>query len=141
MKFSGRSLFLLFITITSFSWAQEITVQDIWKKYSFFGSSVEGFRSMQDGNYFSKISKGGITKYSFADPEGSGEVLIPGSALSSIRMDDYEFNSDETKALITTSTRSIYRRSYSAVYYLYNLETKELQPLDNTRTPQTLAEY
>lgn len=141
MKFSRRSLLLLFITISSFSWGQEITVEEIWKNYSFFGSSVEGFRSMKDGNYFSKISKGGITKHSFTDTEGSGEVLIPGSALSSIRMDDYQFNSDETKALITTSTRSIYRRSYSAVYYLYDLETKELQPLDNTRTPQTLAEY
>lgn len=141
MKFSGRSLFLLFITITSLSWAQNITVEDIWKNYSFFGSSVEGFRSMQDGNYFSKITDGAVTKHSFTDPEGSGEVLIPASALSSISMDDYEFNSDETKVLITTNTRSIYRRSYSAVYYLYDLETKELQPLDNTRTPQTLAEY
>ena len=141
MKFSRRSLFLLFITITSFSWGQDITVEEIWKDYSFFGSSVEGFRSMQDGNYFSRISKTGITKHSFTDPEGSGEVLISGSALSSISMDDYAFNSDETKALITTNTQSIYRRSYSAVYYLYDLETKELQPLDNTRTPQTLAEY
>ncbi|MFK7787616.1 MAG: S9 family peptidase [Crocinitomicaceae bacterium] len=141
MKFSRRSLLLLFITISSFSWGQEITVEEIWKNYSFFGSSVDGFRSMNDGNYFSRISKTGITKHSFTDTEGSGEVLIPGSALSSIRMDDYAFNSDETKALITTNTRSIYRRSYSAVYYLYDLETKELQPLDNTRTPQTLAEY
>jgi len=141
MKFYRWSLSLLFVAISSLSWGQEITVEDIWKKYTFFGSSVEGFRSMKDGNYFSKITKGGVTKHSFADPEGEGEVLIPAMALSSIRMDDYEFNSDETKALITTNTRPIYRRSYSAVYYLYDLETKELQPLDNTRTPQTLAEY
>ncbi len=124
MKFSRRSLLLVFMTISLFSWGQEITVEEIWKNYSFFGGSVDGFRSMKDGNYFSRISKAGITKHSFTDTEGSGEVLIPGSALSSIRMDDYEFNSDETKALITTNTRSIYRRSYSAVYYLYDLETK-----------------
>ncbi|MCJ8290508.1 MAG: S9 family peptidase [Crocinitomicaceae bacterium] len=141
MMISGRYIILLFITISTFSWGQDITVEEIWKEYTFFGSSVDGFRSMQDGNYFSKISKTGVTKHSFTDTEGSGEVLIPASALSKIRMDDYAFNSDETKALITTGTESIYRRSYSAVYYLYDLKTKQMQALDNLRSPQTLAEY
>ena len=138
---SGRYLLLLLLTFSGITRAQDITVEDIWKNYAFFGSSVEGFRSMKDGNYFSKISEGGITKHAFADAEGEGEVLIPSSVISKIDMDDYEFNSDETKALLTTSTQSIYRRSYSAVYYLYDLETKKLQALDDTRTPQTLAEY
>lgn len=132
---------MLLLAFSSFTQAQDISVEDIWKKYTFFGSSVEGFRSMKDGNYFSKISESGVTKHAFSDAEGEGQVLIPASILSKIDMDDYEFNSDETKALLTTSTQSIYRRSYSAVYYLYDLETKELQALDNTRTPQTLAEY
>lgn len=138
---SGRYLLLFLLTISSFTHAQDITVEDIWKNYTFFGSSVDGFRSMKDGNYFSKISKQGVTKHSFSDPEGDGEVLIPASVLSKIGMDDYEFNSDETKALLKTSNQSVYRRSFTAVYYLYDLETKELQALDNTRTPQTLAEY
>lgn len=141
MIISTRLFFFLFISISTFSFGQDITVEKIWKEYAFFGSSVDGFRSMQDGNYFSKISKSGITKHSFTDTEGSGEVLIPSSALSKIRMDDYAFNNDETKALLTTQTRSIYRRSYSAVHYLYDLETKEMQALDDTRSPQTLAEY
>lgn len=141
MTFSARFLFALFITVSSFSWGQDLTVEKIWKEYAFFGNSVDGFRSMQDGNYFSKISKSGITKHAFTDAEGLGEVLIPASAVSKINMDDYEFNADETKALITTQTTSIYRRSYSAVYYLYDLETKEIKPLDDTRSPQTLAEY
>ena len=138
---SGRYIFLLFITISSFSWGQEITVEDIWQKYTFFEKSVDGFRSMKDGNYFSKISEAGVTKHAFTDAEGRGEVLIPSNILSRIDRDDYTFNSDETKALLTTSTESIYRRSFTAVYYLYDLQTKEMQPLDNARSPQTLAEY
>lgn len=138
---SGQYIFLLFITISSFSWGQEITVEDIWQKYTFFEKSVDGFRSMKDGNYFSKISEAGVTKHAFTDAEGRGEVLIPSNILSRIDMDDYAFNSDETKALLTTSTESIYRRSFTAVYYLYDLQTEEIQPLDNSRSPQTLAEY
>jgi dipeptidyl-peptidase-4 len=141
MMTSGRYLILLFITISAFSWGQDITVEKIWKEYEFFGGSVDGFRSMQDGNYFSKTSKTGITKHSFTDTEGSGEVLISAVDLAKIKMDDYAFNSDETKALITTRTKSIYRRSYSAVHFLYDLKTKEMQALDNSHSPQTLAEY
>ena len=59
MTTSGRYLILLFITISAFSWGQDITVEKIWKEYEFFGGSVDGFRSMQDGNYFSKTSKTG----------------------------------------------------------------------------------
>ncbi len=124
---------------------KEITVSKIWKEYAFFGKSVNGFRSMQDGNYFSKVTVTddgeAITKHAFENYDGEGEVLIPASALMSIEMDDYEFNSDETKALIMTETQSIYRRSYQAVYYLYDLKTKNIQPLDNEHAPQTLAEY
>jgi len=124
---------------------ESITVEKIWKDYEFFGKSVSGFRSMKDGNFFSKITRveGGVTvtKHKFSDYEGSGEVLIAADLIKSIQMDDYSFNSDETKALISTNKKSIYRRSFSAVYYLLDLETKKLQPLDESRQPQTLAEY
>lgn len=139
-------IFLVASFVISFTaFGQEITVEKIWTEYAFFGASVDGFRSMKDGNFFSKQSRVddgyAITKHEFSNYEGDGEVLIPASALSEIDMDDYEFNSDETKALLTTSTQSIYRRSYSAIYYLYDMATGDLQPLDEEHQPQTLAEY
>ncbi|MBL4861770.1 MAG: DPP IV N-terminal domain-containing protein, partial [Crocinitomicaceae bacterium] len=124
---------------------QKINVEKIWKNYEFYGASINGFRSMNDGNYFSKTSeingKDAVTKHKFTDYEGSGETLIAPGLIEDIRMDDYSFNSDETKVLIATNTKSIYRRSYSAVYYLLDLKTKKLQQLDEGRQPQTLAEY
>lgn len=151
MKNILKSLTILTLTIlvASFTSAQNLSVDKIWKNYEFFGSSVNGFRSMNDGNYFSKITKGisgkSITKHAFSNYEGKGEVIVSPDMLqidgSSINMDDYFFNSDETKVLITTQTESIYRRSYSAVYYLLDLKTGKLQSLDDTHSPQTLAEY
>jgi len=151
MKNILKSLTILTLTIlvASFTSAQNLSVEKIWKNYEFFGSSVNGFRSMNDGNYFSKITKGisgkSITKHAFSNYEGKGEVIVSPDMLqidgSSINMDDYFFNSDETKVLITTQTESIYRRSYSAVYYLLDLKTGKLQSLDDTHSPQTLAEY
>ena len=40
-----------------------------------------------------------------------------------------------------TSIVPIYRRSFTAVYYLYDLTTKQLMPLDEKHQPQSLAEY
>jgi dipeptidyl-peptidase-4 len=40
-----------------------------------------------------------------------------------------------------TSISPIYRRSYNAVYYLYDLDTKGLESLSEEHSPQTLAEY
>lgn len=124
---------------------KEITVEKIWKDYEFFGASIDGFRSMKDGNFFSKITmvegKKSVTKHKFSDYSGAGELLIGADLIKDIQMDNYSFNSDESKVLITTHTKSIYRHSYTAIYYMLDLNTKKIQPLDEARQPQTLAEY
>ena len=134
-----------FITFVTLTFSQDLSVSKIWKEYAFFGKSVDGFRSMNDGNYFSKITGSSITKHKFSDYKGEGELLITESDLNykgtKINFDDYFFNSDETKVLFTTQTQGIYRHSFSAVYYLYDINTKKMEPLDEERQPQTLAEY
>ncbi|MFC2126837.1 S9 family peptidase [Bacteroidota bacterium] len=44
--------------------------------------------------------------------------------------DDYTINQNETKILLRTETQPIYRRSNKAVYYLYNIQTKEIDLVD-----------
>ncbi|MBL1281028.1 MAG: S9 family peptidase [Fluviicola sp.] len=141
MSFKLLITFLL-VACYNLTYSQEITVEKIWSEYEFFGKSVNGFQSMNDGNYFSKTSsKNHVTKHQFSDYEGSGETIISAEMLGEVSMQGYSFNKDETKALIETNTKSIYRRSYSAVYYLLDLKTNKLQELDSERQPQTLAEY
>ena len=140
--YRNTAITFIILVINFFTFGQDLTVEKIWKDYEFYATAVQGFRSMNDGNYFTKkTSKASITKHKFADYKGSGEELITPEMLTGITMDDYFFNSDETKALISTRTQKIYRRSFSAVYYLLDLNTKKLQPLDELRQPQTLAEY
>ena len=121
---------LTFITFIIFSNnAQKLSVEKIWKNYEFFGNSINGFKSMKDGNYFSKITQqnGGITitKHLFSKYKEEGEIIVPSEMLKykekTLQIDDYFFNKDETKVLITTKTKPIYRRSFSAVYYILNL--------------------
>jgi len=44
-------------------------------------------------------------------------------------IDSYAFSSDEKKVLIANNTNPIYRHSFTADYFLYNIETKELSKI------------
>jgi dipeptidyl-peptidase-4 len=125
---------------------EELSVEKIWKNYEFYPASVNGFRSMNDGVHYTEIDDvngSAIVKKSILD--ATSEVLVNSNALlfegKSIQVDDYEFNSDESLLLLTTNTKAIYRRSFTADYYTYNLKTKSLELLDAEHSPQMLAEY
>lgn len=136
---------LLFLFFTKSLNCQELSVEKIWKNYEFYAKGVDGFRSMKDGEYYTQVIDGSIYKFKINDPSDMGALLVDKNKLKykdlSIEFDEYFFNGDETKILFTTKTESIYRRSFSAVYFLYDRTTGDFEPLDSDRQPQTLAEY
>ena len=50
--------------------------------------------------------------------------------------DDYIMSPDESLILIQTETKPIYRRSFTAVYYIYNVRNRTLEPLSNNGPQQ-----
>lgn len=62
------------------------------------------------------------------------EVLFDLSTLKSSpfeSFDGYIMSPDGQKLLIRTNTKAIYRRSYTAIFYLYDIRSKTLRPLSN----------
>ena len=139
------SCIILFLFTVTIFYAQELTVEKIWKNYEFYAKGVDGFRSMKDGEHYTQVIDGSIYKFKINDPNDGGTVLIDNSKLkhkeAAIEFDDYFFNDDETKILFTTKTEPIYRRSFSAIYFVYDIATGVFAPLDSEHQPQTLAEY
>jgi dipeptidyl-peptidase-4 len=154
-KFSKSILFsiilIVFSNFSSFSQSksQELTVESIWKKFEFYPKNFSGFNSMNDGEHFTKINQSEndftITKHEFKNYSGKGDVIVSMNDLmydgNFIGVDDYSFNSDETKILITTNYKSIYRRSYIADFYILDLKTKKLNILDNENSNKSLASF
>jgi dipeptidyl-peptidase-4 len=140
-------LMIFFASIDLFS--QALSVEKIWKEYAFYSKGVEGFRTMKDGTHFTRVDqKNGIesiVKYEITKPDVEVAVLVPGDKLfvngKKITIDSYDFNHDETQILIMTQSTPIYRRSYNAVHFIYDLKSGMLQALDDEHQPQTLAEY
>jgi len=139
-------VFISFLFISFLAFNQELTIEQIWKKYEFYAKSVEGFKSMNDGETYTRpIKDASIKKFSITNQNDEGTTLVDGKDLlyqgKEVVYDDYEFNADESKILFLTETAPVYRRSFKAVYFLYDIATKKLQPLDTEHQPQTLAEY
>ena len=143
MKYTHFFLVLLVFTTTL---AQELSVEKIWKKYEYRTQGVDGFNSLQDGDRYTQLDdQGNLVLAYISKPNEATSVLIDAKSLTyggrPVRIEDYSFDKSERKVLIMTSISPIYRRSYNAVYYLYDLDTKGLESLSEEHSPQTLAEY
>ena len=125
-------LFLMSACYTN-SQAQQITLEDLFVKRSFRESTVTGLASTKDGLSYTTLENGGkeIVKYSYKTGERQSLILdiqsLKNDSLNSVG--EYVFSSDETKVLLLTSRKQIYRRSFTAVYFVYNFITRELTRL------------
>lgn len=143
MKYIHTTLVLL---VFNAFFAQEINVEKIWKKYEYRTQGVDGFNSLQDGDRYTQLDdQGNLVLAYISKSNEAPSVLIDAKNLTyqgkPLSIEDYSFDKSERKVLIMTSISPIYRRSYNAVYYLYDLDTKGLESLSEEHSPQTLAEY
>lgn len=138
MKIS-KQIFALYILmcfgLTAFSQAaiQKITMEDLMLEGTFSQKSVQGLRSMNDGIHYTTLEEGGtkIVKYSYA----TGKVVDTLLNLNSMKnveiksVNEYEFSADESRILLMTNPERIYRRSFTADYFVFSFKNKELVPL------------
>ena len=123
-------LILLFISLIAFSQEQikEITLEDIHINKLFSERSVRGLRSMNSGEHFTTLeNKQKITKYSYK----TGEVIdvLYNTIDADFKIENYKFSADESKILLSVNANYVYRRSYEAEYYIYDIATKNLKKL------------
>jgi dipeptidyl-peptidase-4 len=107
---------------------KKITLEDIWQKGTFRGKYLGGFQSMKNGDYYVVINNNGtlLDKYSYKTLEKVA-TLIDVSQLNGINnLYDYNFSDDETKVVLGTQQKKIYRYSQTGIYFVYNLATKKL---------------
>lgn len=122
--------------------AQEITLEDIWAKGTFRSKSIDEIRSMKNGENYCILKREGIEKYAYATGKKT-EGIVSFSDLKfkteSEYVFDYQFNQDESKLLLATNPQFIYRRSYLANYYIYDIKTKQLASVNKDKV--RLAEF
>lgn len=105
---------------------QEITLEDIWAKGTFRGKGIDGIRSMKDGKHYCILTQNAIEKYDYAKASKVGEVVKFSELDLKGYVVDYQFSKDESKVLLILNPELIYRHSYLANVFVYDIATKKL---------------
>jgi dipeptidyl-peptidase 4 len=122
-------LILTFVVFASVHAQKQITVEDFTTKNTFAQKSVTGINWMKDGQFYSSLNNNKVIKFDITTGK-EVQVLLDGDALSPrVAIQDYSFSADESKLLLLTATESIYRHSFTAEYFVYDLTAKKLTKL------------
>ena len=128
-------MFLVFGTFSASAQEKKnFELEDLYMRPTFSAKSVRGMNSMKDGKSYASFEKGQLNIYDYKSGElvntlfKSADLVLPGDSMP-IRMQDYELSANEDKMLCATEMESIYRHSFHATYYVYDFNTKSLQPL------------
>lgn len=107
---------------------QDVTNGVYWPK------RIDGVNPMNDGESYTQLSPDHkrIVRHSFKTGKEIATVFDVETARGSKKLpyiDGYIMSPDEHRILIQTETKGIYRRSYTAVYYIYDVRNNTLEPL------------
>ena len=113
-----------------------IDLKDIWKNYTFSSETVRGVRSMNDGKNYTVLERGksgvNLVQYNYKTGKKAATLINAEDLVFNskpLRMQSYEFSSDEKKVLIGTEIEAIYRRSSKANFFVYDLKSKKIEQL------------
>ncbi len=129
------SLFLIVGTISATAQEKKnVELEDLYVRSTFAQRSVRGMNSMKDGKTYGSFEKGALNIYNYKTGKlvntlfSINDLVLPGDTLP-IRLQNYELSQNEDKVLCLTDMEYIYRHSFHATYYVYDMKTKTLQPL------------
>lgn len=114
-----------------------ITVADIYGRNTFGAKAVPGFNSMKDGRYYTETDReGNLLKKAFVSGVTvsvlvkAGELRTPAGKV--LPLTHVRFSDDESRLLILTEVRQVYRRSTTAVPWVFDLRSRRLTRVSST---------
>ena len=107
----------------------------------FRAEAMAAVEPLADGESYAQISADGkqIVVYSFQTGKQTGVLFDAEKARGAKvdRVEGYIMSPDGKRMLIQTKTKSIYRHSFTATYYIYTIVNNRLEPLSEGGPQQT----
>ncbi len=139
-----KRLFFLFVTTIVFAVSivaqQSLELRDIINgRYA--PQYLSDITPMPDGESYAQISDDGnsIVQYSFKTGKQTA-VLFDKNTTNNLTIKDFDgyiLSPDGKMMLIQTNTKRIYRHSFTADYYIYNIASKRLERLSDNGPQQS----
>lgn len=120
--------------------ADKLKLKDITDG-AFMAEYMDEITPLADGESYACISSDGrqVVKYSYKTGKQSGILFDANTAIGPKigSVDGFIMSPDGQKMLIQTETKAIYRRSFTAVYYIYYIGSRKLERLSDYGPQQT----
>lgn len=108
---------------------------------TFAYESVKAATPLPDGKNYGQIDndRTKVIMHAFSSGKPTGVLFdVTQTKQTTIEsFDNYSFSPDGKCLLIQTNTRSVYRRSFTADYYIYEIASRKLRPLSVNGAQQT----
>jgi len=140
MKMKMKKIIAVFVVICSLAVNAQtrITLEDIWVKYAFAAKGAQGFNTMKDGLHYTDITEvdgyNVISKFLIKNSTKVSDLVNSKDVkfnAKSIEIADYSFSPNEDKIILSENAEGIYRRSYKADYYVYDIKAKTTLPVSD----------
>ena len=115
-----------------------ISVEEIYKG-AFRTEGLDALRSLKNGKQYTVLNTDRSTGVTSIDTYDYATLNQVGTVVSSADLSDiesfssYEFNDDASKILLATEVASIFRRSTLGIFYVYDVDTKALTRIADTK--------
>ena len=133
------SIVLLFFVVELFA-GKQLSLKDITNG-TFRVEGISSIKALSDGESYTQISADGkqIVKYSFKTGKQTGVLFdVKNTRGAKVeKIEGYVMSPTEKHILIQTGTKPVYRHSFEATYYIYNIGNNKLEPLSNGGAQQT----
>lgn len=131
---------LLTVGSLPFTYAQkkaDITLEEIWKKGTFSAKFAGQLNWMSSGEFYTDVQNtgSGASIIRFKTRTGQAvDTILNGSKVKTpnggeLSIDDYSFSADQQKIIIQYSRTPIYRHSYLASYWLFDVKNQSLKAI------------
>lgn len=131
---------VMLATMSQMAAAQRLDLKEITKG-AFREKTIAAVNPLADGETYTQISADGkqIVQYSFKTGKQVAVLFDAEKARGAKvnKVEGYVMSPKGNRMLIQTQTKNIYRRSFTAVYYIFNIANNKLEPLSDGGPQQT----
>ena len=134
-----RKFILLFVAVLASNFClaqQQITLSEIWSG-QFSSNRLNAINALKNTNEYAVLEYdranrvSSITLFDFVNQQPT-RTIFNGNEFKAINnLDSYTFDRAEKQLLLATNSKPIFRRSSTAMFYVYNIDSKKLTPVAN----------
>lgn len=130
---TGKILLLFLLIPLSFTAQEKITIEQIWGGY-FRAQHMQELQAMKNSNEYTVLNRNSIDLHDFASLEKKKTLF----STNTFNVESYMFSQKEDKILIATNSEPIYRHSFTADYYVFDIPSQKLQKVTDKKIQEPI---